>query len=116
MPSPTQWTRVWVNSGYTEDVDRKQYEGRGGKFFLLGETVEKLMKEILTENPKSSILLLGRYNFDGFNLTKSADFEYWEKNGTVTSKTFSDIEMEFMTVHRAKGLGYDNEEEYFLCN
>lgn len=93
---------------YTENVDRKQYEGRGGKFFLLGETVEKLMKEILAENPKSSILLLGRYNFDGYNLTKSADFEYWEKNGTVTSKTFSDIEMEFMTVHRAKGLGYDN--------
>ena len=66
------------------------------------------MKEILAENPKSSILLLGRYNFDGYNLTKSADFEYWEKNGTVTSKTFADIEMEFMTVHRAKGLGYDN--------
>ncbi|MBR5394779.1 MAG: UvrD-helicase domain-containing protein [Bacteroidaceae bacterium] len=93
---------------YTENVDRKQYEGKGGKFFLLGETVEKLMKEILSENPKSSILLLGRYGFDGFNLTKSADFEYWEKTGNVTSKTFADIEMEFMTVHRAKGLGYDN--------
>lgn len=93
---------------YTENVDRKQYEGRGGKFFLLGETVEKVMKEILAENPKSSILLLGRYGFDGFNLTKSADFEYWEKTGNVTSKTFADIEMEFMTVHRAKGLGYDN--------
>lgn len=93
---------------YTEDVDRKKYEGRGGKFFLLGETVENLMREILAENPNSSILLLGRYNFDGANLSKSADFEYWEKNGTVTSKTFADIEMEFMTVHRAKGLGYDN--------
>lgn len=93
---------------YTEDVDRKQYEGRGGKYFLVGETVEKLMKEILEENPKSSILLLGRYGFDGFNLTKSADFEYWEKTGNVTSKTFADIEMEFMTVHRAKGLGFDN--------
>lgn len=93
---------------YTEDFDRKLYEGRGGKFFLLGETVEKLMKEILEENPQSSILLLGRYNFDGYNLTKSADFQYWEKTGNVTSKTFADIEMEFMTVHRAKGLGYDN--------
>lgn len=93
---------------YTEEVDRKQYEGRGGKYFLVGETVEKLMKEILAEDPKSSILLLGRYGFDGFNLTKSADFEYWEKTGNVTSKTFADIEMEFMTVHRAKGLGFDN--------
>ena len=65
-------------------------------------------QEILSENPKSSILLLGRYGFDGYNLTKSADFEYWEKTGNVTSKTFADIEMEYMTVHRAKGLGYDN--------
>ena len=106
--SPKHITNPVVVQTYTENVDRKQYEGRGGKFFLLGETVEKIMKEILAENPQSSILLLGRYNFDGFNLTKSADFEYWEKNGTVTSKTFADIEMEFMTVHRAKGLGFDN--------
>lgn len=106
--SPKHIQNPVIIQTYTENVDRKQYEGRGGKYFLLGETVEKLMKEILADNPNSSILLLGRYNFDGYNLTKSADFEYWEKNGTVTSKTFSDIEMEFMTVHRAKGLGYDN--------
>ena len=106
--SPKHISNPVVIQTYTEDVDRKQYEGRGGKYFLVGETVEKLMKEILEENPKSSILLLGRYGFDGFNLTKSADFEYWEKTGIVTSKTFADIEMEFMTVHRAKGLGFDN--------
>ena len=106
--SPKHISNPVIIQTYTENVDRKQYEGKGGKFFLLGETVEKLMKEILAENPQSSILLLGRYGFDGFNLTKSADFEYWEKTGNVTSKTFADIEMEFMTVHRAKGLGYDN--------
>ena len=108
LVSPKHISNPVIIQSYTEDVDRKQYEGRGGKFFLVGETVEKLMKEILAENPKSSILLLGRYGFDGFNLTKSADFQYWEKTGNVTSKTFADIEMEFMTVHRAKGLGYDN--------
>ncbi|MBP5513953.1 MAG: UvrD-helicase domain-containing protein [Bacteroidaceae bacterium] len=106
--SPKHISNPVIIQTYTEDVDRKQYEGKGGKFFLVGETVNKLMKEILAENPKSSILLLGRYGFDGFHLTKSADFEYWEKTGNVTSKTFADIEMEFMTVHRAKGLGYDN--------
>ena len=108
LVSPKHISNPVIIQSYTEDVDRKQYEGRGGKFFLVGETVEKLMKEILAENPKSSILLLGRYGFDGFNLTKSADFQYLEKTGNVTSKTFADIEMEFMTVHRAKGLGYDN--------
>ena len=106
--SPKHISNPVIIQTYTEEVDRKQYEGRGGRYFLVGETVEKLMKEILQENPQSSILLLGRYGFDGFNLTKSSDFEYLEKTGNVTSKTFADIEMEFMTVHRAKGLGYDN--------
>ena len=106
--SPKHISNPVIIQTYTEEVDRKQYEGRGGKYFLVGDTVEKIMKEILAEAPKSSILLLGRYGFDGFNLTKSADFEYWEKTGNVTSKTFADIEMEFMTVHRAKGLGFDN--------
>jgi DNA helicase-4 len=106
--SPKHINNPVIIQTYTENVDRKKYEGRGGKFFLLGETVENIMREILTENPQSSILLLGRYGFDGFNLTKSADFVYWEKTGNVTSKTFADIELEFMTVHRAKGLGYDN--------
>lgn len=106
--SPKHITNPVIIQTYTEEVDRKITEGKGGKYYLVGETVEKIMKEILAENPKSSILLLGRYGFDGYNLTKSADFEYWEKTGNVTSKTFADIEMEFMTVHRAKGLGYDN--------
>jgi len=108
LVSPKHIDHPVIIQTYTEEVDRSQYEGKGGKYFLVGETVEKIMKEILQENPKSSILLLGRYGFDGFNLTKSADFQYWEKTGAVTSKTFADIELEFMTVHRAKGLGFDN--------
>ncbi len=106
--SPKHITNPVIIQTYTEEVDRTKTEGKGGKYYLVGETVERIMKEILSENPQSSILLLGRYGFDGYNLTKSADFEYWEKTGNVTSKTFADIEMEFMTVHRAKGLGYDN--------
>lgn len=106
--SPKHIKNPVIIQTYTENVDRKQYEGKGGKYFLVGETVEKIMREILAENPKSSILLLGRYGFDGFNLTKSSDFQYWEKTGNVTSKTFADVELEFLTVHRAKGLGYDN--------
>ncbi len=101
-------TNPVIIQSYTEEVDRTKYEGKGGKYFLIGKTVEGIIKEILAENPDSSILLLGRYGFDGFNLTKSADFIYWEKTGTITSKTFKDVNLEFMTAHRAKGLGYDN--------
>ncbi len=93
---------------YTEDVDRKLYEGRGGKFFLIGKTVEKIIKQIYEKNPNSSILLLGRYGFDAYNLSKSSDFVYDEKTGKLYSKLFENKPIEFLTVHRAKGLGYDN--------
>lgn len=108
LVSPKHITNPIVIQTYTEDVDRKQFEGKGGRYFLIGKTVETAMEKILSENPKSSILLLGRYGFDAFNLGKSADFQYNPDDGSVRSHRFPDIKIEFMTVHRAKGLGYDN--------
>jgi len=93
---------------YTEDVDRKQFEGKGGKYYLIGKTVENIIKSILAEKPDSSILLLGRYGFDAYNLGRSSDFVYDDKTGNLYSKTFENIPIEFLTVHRAKGLGFDN--------
>lgn len=108
LVSPKHIKDPIVIQTYTEDVDREKYEGKGGKFFLIGETVQKIMDEILAVNPKSSILLLGRYNFDAYNLGKSADFVYDEKTGNVWSMKYNAYYFDFMTVHRAKGLGYDN--------
>ena len=108
LVSPKHITNPIVIQTYTEEVDRKQFEGKGGRYFLIGKTVEDAMEKILSENPKSSILLLGRYGFDAFNLGKSADFQYNPDDGSVRSKRFPGVKIEFMTVHRAKGLGYDN--------
>lgn len=108
LVSPKHIKDPIVIETYTEEVDRKQYEGKGGKYFLIGKTVEKVVRKILQENPNSSILLLGRYGFDAYNLGRSSDFVYDEKTGNLYSKTFENKPIEFMTVHRAKGLGYDN--------
>lgn len=108
LVSPKHIEDPIVIESYTEDVDRKQTQGKGGKYYLIGKTVENIVAKILEENPKSSILLLGRYGFDAFNLSRSADFFYDEKTGGVMSKTFPGVRLEFMTVHRAKGLGFDN--------
>lgn len=108
LVSPKHIQNPVVIETYTEEVDRKQYEGKGGKYFLIGKTVETVIKQILQENPQSSILLLGRYGFDAYNLGRSSDFVYDEKTGNLYSNTFKDKPIEFMTVHRAKGLGYDN--------
>ena len=108
LVSPKHIKNPVIIETYTEEVDRKQYEGKGGKYYLIGKTVENVIKHILQENPNSSILLLGRYGFDAYNLGKSSDFVYDEKTGNLYSKTFENKPIEFMTVHRAKGLGYDN--------
>lgn len=108
LVSPKHIKNPVIIETYTEIVDRKQCEGKGGKYYLIGKTVETVIKHILEEEPKSSILLLGRYGFDAYNLGRSADFVYDEKSGNLYSKTFADKPIEFLTVHRAKGLGYDN--------
>ena len=108
LVSPKHIQDPVVIESYTEEVDRKQTMGKGGKYYMIGKTVEDIVATILEENPKSSILLLGRYGFDAYNLSRSADFIYDEKTGGVKSKKFPGVRLEFMTVHRAKGLGFDN--------
>lgn len=77
---------------YSEEYDRKQYKGKGGKFFHLGKQVEDLIGKILEQNKRegksinSSILLIGRFNFDARNLCFSKDFVYDENNGKIFSK------------------------------
>ena len=108
LVSPKHIQDPVVIESYTEDVNRTQTKGKGGKYYMIGKTVEDIVATILEENPKSSILLLGRYGFDAYNLSRSADFIYDEKTGGVQSKKFPGTRLEFMTVHRAKGLGFDN--------
>ena len=106
--SPKHIEQPIVIESYSENVDRKQTAGKGGRYYMIGEKVEGIVEKILLENPKSSILLLGRYGFDAFHLSHSGKFVYNEKTGGVTSTKFSNVTLDFMTVHRAKGLGYDN--------
>ena len=106
--SPKHIDQPIIIESYSENVDRKQTAGKGGRYYMIGEKVEAIVEKILLENPKSSILLLGRYGFDAFHLCHSGKFVYNEKTGSVTPNKFPNVVLDFMTVHRAKGLGYDN--------
>lgn len=108
LVSPKHIEHPIIIKTYTEEVDRKEYEGKGGKYFLIGKCVEEIMDGLIEKYKHPKILLLGRYGFDGYNLTKSADFIYNEKTGAVSSKKYNADYFDFMTVHRAKGLGYDH--------
>ena len=77
--SPKHIDQPVIIDTYTENVDRKQTAGKGGRYYMIGEKVEAIVEKVILENPKSSILLLGRYGFDAFHLSHSGKFVYNEK-------------------------------------
>ena len=90
------------DDGYDKDDQDR------GPFYRLGEAIEKSLDDIVAKcGMESSVLLIGRYNFDGKNLTKLEDFFEWQ-NDRIVSKKYPKLDISFMTAHASKGLGRDN--------
>lgn len=112
--SPKHIQKPVIIYTYSEKADKSENKGKGGKYYYLGKQLEKVIGEILARNKdegksaNSSILLIGRFNFDARNLCFSQDFVYDELNGKVFSKKYPRAKLEFLTAHSSKGLGYDN--------
>ena len=74
----------------------------------LAEKVEEIIGKIIAEyGEKSSILLIGRYNYDMYKLYKAGAFTELPNN-RVKSEKYLNADITFMTAHSSKGLGYDN--------
>lgn len=74
----------------------------------LAEAVNESIRNIVSEfGHKSSILLIGRYNYDAKNLLDTEEF-YLLPNNQMRSKKFPKVTLQFLTAHSSKGLGYDN--------
>lgn len=114
LVSPKHIQKPVVIQTYSEEYDKKLFKGKGGKYFHLGKQVEQLIGKILEINRRegkdenSSILLIGRFNFDARNLCFSKDFVYDDNNGKIFSKKYPEAKLEFLTAHSSKGLGFDN--------
>ena len=107
--SPKHIQKPVIIDTYSEEFDRKEVKGKGGKYFHLGKKVEEIIGTILSNNkPNASILLIGRYGFDAKNLCFSNDFIYDEQNNKIISKKYKQAKLEFLTAHSSKGLSYDN--------
>lgn len=112
--SPKHIQKPVIIETYSEDFDRKQFQGKGGKYYQLGKQLETVIGQILKKNQEegkganSPILLIGRYGFDANNLCFSNDFVYDEQNNKIFSKKYRNAKLEFLTAHSSKGLGYDN--------
>lgn len=101
---------------YTYDGSYKQRgdDRRGGVLYATANAVETALSQIIEYNRQAgkkdngSILLLGRYGFDGDYLERSGLFEYKTRGSKIKSVKYPQLDITFMTVHMAKGLGYDN--------
>ncbi|MBO6054872.1 MAG: UvrD-helicase domain-containing protein [Oscillospiraceae bacterium] len=101
---------------YTYDSTRKDKDGdnRSGVTYAIAHAVEVALEQIIQYNkaegkPKdSTILLLGRFGFDGDRLEKSGLFEYISRGNKIRSVKYPKLDITFMTAHSSKGLGYDN--------
>ena len=90
------------NDSYEKGSEQK------GPFYRMGEAIVKALDDIVAQcGENKSVLLIGRYNFDGKNLTRIDDFFAWEGNRLVCKK-YPKLDISFMTAHASKGLGRDN--------
>jgi DNA helicase-4 len=68
------------------------------------DTIGKIVSEF---GEKSKVLMIGRYNFDRKFIVSSDLFS--EKTETkIVCRKYPKVDIDFLTVHTAKGLGYDN--------
>lgn len=101
---------------YTYDNTYKQRgdDRRGGALYATAKAVETALEQIMEyehmdgKKENGSILLLGRYGFDGDYLERSGLFEYRTRGSKIKSVKYPQLDITFMTVHMSKGLGYDN--------
>ena len=77
-------------------------------FKALAEATEKAIGKVIQEyGQNSSILLIGRYNYDLYKLCQTGLFSEMS-GGQLRSKKYPNVQLTFMTAHSSKGLGYDN--------
>lgn len=101
---------------YTYDNTRKKStdNNKTGANYAMARAVETALEKIIEYNKRenkpsdSSILLLGRFSFDGENLERSGLFEYVDYGNKIRSVKYPKLNISFMTAHASKGLGYDN--------
>ncbi len=83
---------------YNEDLENEVND--------LPDRLREILLKIYEENSEHQILLLGRYKKDIDNILNS---KYFKKgfHDSIILKEKPDMKLEFLTVHKAKGLGYD---------
>lgn len=96
-----------------DDYSKKTYENGeivSGPLYMLSKGIESAVGHIVANSnkEKKNILLIGRYGFDGKNLERSNLFDYKDYGNKIICKKYPQANIQFMTAHSSKGLGYDD--------
>lgn len=113
LVSPKTITDPVIIYTYDSKLKMSGQNNRSGANYALAKAAETALDQIieydrLNGKQTKSILLLGRYGFDGDHLEKSGLFEYITRGSKIRSVKYPRLDITFMTAHAAKGLGYDN--------
>ena len=73
------------------------------KIMMLNKCLADIQKQF---GDRQKILLIGRYNFEKYYLLNSDDFSEISTD-KIKAKKFPNFEIDFLSAHSSKGLGYD---------
>ena len=73
------------------------------KIMMLNKCLADIQKQF---GDRQKILLIGRYNFEKYYLLNSDDFSEISAD-KIKAKKFPNFEIDFLSAHSSKGLGYD---------
>ncbi len=101
---------------YTYDSTlKKPGEGsRSGSNYAVSKATEIALDNIVKYNSEenksqdSTVLLIGRFGFDGVKLEQTGLFQFDKRKSKLKSIKYPKMNIIFMTAHSSKGLGYDN--------
>jgi len=85
-------------------IDGRRYGFVEALSMSLSNTIGDIIEEFGKE---SSILVLSRYNFDKKKLTNTEHFKECGES-KIRCKEHPEADIDFLSVHKSKGLGYDN--------
>ncbi|MDD3121251.1 MAG: UvrD-helicase domain-containing protein [Bacilli bacterium] len=93
---------------YNDITYKNEIKGYKGIIIEKAKILNKIISSISRQyGTNQTIAVLGRYNFEEQQLTKT-DLFYLDKKANLRSKNFPKVKLIFSTIHNSKGLGFDN--------
>ena len=106
--SPKTIKKPIVLYEFSDVVYKNEKKGYKGIIHEKAKLITYIIKELVKDYGSNlKIALLGRYNFEHKQLVNSELFFEGRKGG-IHSVKYPKVKLQFLTIHRSKGLGFDN--------